>query len=283
MARTNSVVFIEEPVFDESAAPYFERTNPEPNVMVCRPHTPVNAPGFDERQLPHLRRLVQQMLQEEVSDNYIAWLQGLARGSQGIRVIAGYETDAISLGSQLSDGHRLSRMALMRRGIQILQQAGWMVFPDAGGPFWPGYAVILKGLREVGASGFTVDVSGYEDLGECYRYGKRLSAEMGGVPWIIDGSRRRRDPSDKWCNDPMGSLGLPPTFDPAEMGRRLGVSADEVRASNLSGIAWMKKPGESDGDWEAECRGVFSPGERIPPAGEFSPKLLLYLILNSER
>jgi endoglucanase len=131
---------------------------------------------------------------ENSPDNYIAWLQGLARGSQGIRVIAGYETDAISLGSQLSDGHRLSRMALMRRGIQILQQAGWMVFPDAGGPFWPGYAVILKGLREVGASGFTVDVSGYEDLGECYRYGKRLSAEMGGVPWIIDGSRRRRDP-----------------------------------------------------------------------------------------
>ncbi len=74
MAQSHSVVFIEEPVFDESAPPYFERTSPETNVTVWRPHTPVNAGGFDERQLPHLQHLVQQMLREEGIDNYIAWL-----------------------------------------------------------------------------------------------------------------------------------------------------------------------------------------------------------------
>ena len=74
MAQSHNVVFIEEPVFDESPTPYFERTTPEADVMVCRPHTPVNAPGFDERQLPHLQHLVQQLLREEGIDDYIAWL-----------------------------------------------------------------------------------------------------------------------------------------------------------------------------------------------------------------
>ena len=46
LARGRRVVFIEEPVYDETPEAWLEFERPEPNVLVCRPHTPERAPGL---------------------------------------------------------------------------------------------------------------------------------------------------------------------------------------------------------------------------------------------
>jgi len=42
LATKCHVIFIEEPIFDESGAHYWEKKNPEANVLVCRPHRSYN-------------------------------------------------------------------------------------------------------------------------------------------------------------------------------------------------------------------------------------------------
>ena len=73
MSRMRRVIFIEEPIYDESAPPHWQFEEAEPNVLVCRPHTPVREPGFDDRQIPHLRALVKELLERECPRDYILW------------------------------------------------------------------------------------------------------------------------------------------------------------------------------------------------------------------
>ena len=72
LATNRRVIFIEEPVLDASGASW-ERFHPEPNVLVCRPHTAIPAHGFCDEQFPELRRLIQQLLLEEGIDRYVLW------------------------------------------------------------------------------------------------------------------------------------------------------------------------------------------------------------------
>ena len=73
LARKRRVFFIEEPVEDPSGVLSWERSEPEPGVVVLRPHTPVKSRGFNDEQMPHLRRLVRQLVEEENLDEYIVW------------------------------------------------------------------------------------------------------------------------------------------------------------------------------------------------------------------
>src|SRR3954464_937930 len=73
LARGRRVLFIEEPWSDESAEPRWQRSSPEPGVLVCRPLMPVRTPGFSDDQLPVLEGLVQRLLQEEGLDDYVIW------------------------------------------------------------------------------------------------------------------------------------------------------------------------------------------------------------------
>src|SRR5439155_3901059 len=73
LAKKRRVYFIEEPVYDASGVLSWERSEPEPNVCVCRPHTPVRSQGFNDEQEPHLRRLVNQLIDGEQLDDYLLW------------------------------------------------------------------------------------------------------------------------------------------------------------------------------------------------------------------
>src|SRR5262245_10794835 len=73
LAQTRRVFFIEEPVHDSSGVLSWDRSEPEPNVSICRPRTPVSTPGFNNEQTPHLRRLVQQLVEEENLEDYLVW------------------------------------------------------------------------------------------------------------------------------------------------------------------------------------------------------------------
>ncbi len=58
LAATRPVFFVEEPEFDPNGAPRWERSSPQPNVVVLRPHSPIQAPGFHADQLPLLEPLI---------------------------------------------------------------------------------------------------------------------------------------------------------------------------------------------------------------------------------
>lgn len=70
MAQQYPVLFVEEPVYDEGA-PFMERSNPVPNVTVCRAHTPIHATGFHDEQLRLLQPMVAQLAPP--GEEVVAW------------------------------------------------------------------------------------------------------------------------------------------------------------------------------------------------------------------
>ena len=72
LAAKHRVIFVEEPVCGASS-PVWRFDHPDPNVLVCRPHTPSPAPGFHDDQFPYLRALLPQLLEQERLTRYILW------------------------------------------------------------------------------------------------------------------------------------------------------------------------------------------------------------------
>ncbi len=72
LARHYPVVFFEEPVRGEGPA-RLERSRPAPGVEVLCPHTPVDAGGFHDDQLPALEALLAAYLAEQRIDDCVAW------------------------------------------------------------------------------------------------------------------------------------------------------------------------------------------------------------------
>lgn len=70
LATHYPVVFIEEPLHDEQKA-CFKTYSPAPNILVCQPCTPVNMPGFHDAHLPHLKKLLRQLVRDY--EDHIAW------------------------------------------------------------------------------------------------------------------------------------------------------------------------------------------------------------------
>ncbi|WP_343729865.1 NAD(P)-binding protein [Duganella sp.] len=60
LAQHYRILFVEEPVFHEGAA-FMKTSNPAPNLTVCQPHTPVQAPGFHDDQIPLLQPLLAEL------------------------------------------------------------------------------------------------------------------------------------------------------------------------------------------------------------------------------
>ncbi|MGZ3184784.1 MAG: glycosyltransferase [Telluria sp.] len=70
LAQHYRVLVVEEPVFREGES-FLEEFNPEPNLTIYRPHTPVQAHGFHDDQIPLLRPLLAQIVPED--EDAIAW------------------------------------------------------------------------------------------------------------------------------------------------------------------------------------------------------------------
>ncbi len=73
LAEERPVLFIEEPVHDESGRNHWERESPRPNLMVCRPHTASPRIGFHAEQMPALTSLTRQLLEEEGIEDFVLW------------------------------------------------------------------------------------------------------------------------------------------------------------------------------------------------------------------
>jgi UDP-galactopyranose mutase len=74
LAAHRPVFFVEEPEFDPDGSPRWERSTPQPNVVVLRPRTPVRAPGFHPDQLSALEPLIAELAAELEGVALVAWL-----------------------------------------------------------------------------------------------------------------------------------------------------------------------------------------------------------------
>jgi UDP-galactopyranose mutase len=63
LAEHYNILYFEEPVYSSTDS-YLEYSTPLKNVTVCRPHTPVNVPGFHRDQLPYLRQMLEGLVEE---------------------------------------------------------------------------------------------------------------------------------------------------------------------------------------------------------------------------
>jgi UDP-galactopyranose mutase len=73
-AANHPVLFIEEPEYDGGGIPRWERSSPHPNVLILRPRTPLEAPGFHPDQIELLKPLVAELDHELSEATVLAWL-----------------------------------------------------------------------------------------------------------------------------------------------------------------------------------------------------------------
>jgi len=174
---------------------------------------------------------------------YVDWMRSLKRGIGKRRAVVILEPDALAGLSCLSQARRRQRISLLRAAVRTLTSGPSIsVYIDAGNESWQSPRKIAQRLREVGirrARGFALNVSNFYFTPDERAYGRRVSALVGGKPFVIDTSRNGRGPAPghAWCNPPGRGLGQPATSD---TGDRL-----------VDAYLWVKLPGESDGT----CRG----------------------------
>lgn len=70
LARHYRILCVEEPTYREGAAK-LEISEPIPNLMVCKPFTPVKHLGFVDEQMPYLRKMIKELTADHPSS--IAW------------------------------------------------------------------------------------------------------------------------------------------------------------------------------------------------------------------
>lgn len=75
MAAHRRIYFIEEPQQETDGDFRWQFSEPEPNVLVCRPLTPISSPGFADEQIPALERLIDELM--DISglrrEPYVVW------------------------------------------------------------------------------------------------------------------------------------------------------------------------------------------------------------------
>jgi UDP-galactopyranose mutase len=74
LAANHPVFFIEEPELDRDGPTRWERSSPQPNIIVLRPRTPIDAPGFNPEQLAALAPLIAQLAVELKDTRLVTWL-----------------------------------------------------------------------------------------------------------------------------------------------------------------------------------------------------------------
>ncbi|HVK94854.1 MAG TPA: FAD-dependent oxidoreductase [Noviherbaspirillum sp.] len=70
LATHYPIVFVEEPMYNVEKT-FLKTYSPAPNVLVCQPNTPVNMPGFHDDHLPHLQKLLRQIVRDY--DDHMTW------------------------------------------------------------------------------------------------------------------------------------------------------------------------------------------------------------------
>ncbi|MET9777781.1 glycoside hydrolase family 6 protein [Streptomyces sp. NPDC006367] len=182
-------------------------------------------------------------------DAYRAFIDGVAKGIGDRSATVILEPDAVLhlVDGCTPDQYHEERYDLLKGAIaKLTALENTKVYLDAGNAGWGNPDQIFEPLKWAGidqADGFSVNVSNFYTTEDSIAYGKKLSAKVGGKPFVIDTSRNGNgpytegDPAERWCNPPGRALGETPTTE----------TADPL----VDAYLWIKRPGESDG----ECKG----------------------------
>lgn len=180
---------------------------------------------------------------------YRAWIDEVAAGIGDRPATVVLEPDAVQhmVDNCTPQQFHEERYDLLKGAIGTLKALpDTTVYLDAGNAGWGRPDAIYQALQRSGvdrADGFAVNVSNFYSTDDSVRYGKELSAKVGGKPFVVDTSRNGNGPytggaaDERWCNPPGRALGETPT---TETGDPL-----------VKAYLWVKRPGESDG----ECKG----------------------------
>jgi endoglucanase len=188
---------------------------------------------------------------------YQSWIDGMASSLMGAEAAIILEPDALAQ----SCGEATE--SLIAYAVTSLRRnPGTAVYIDGGHSNWVSadqMAARLRNANIAAATGFAINVSNFQPTEALLGYGRSLSAQVGGKPFVVDTSRNGRGvPGGAFCNPAGAGLGLPPT-----------VSTGEPLAH---AFLWVKRPGESDGAC-GQCGGT--------PAGQFCRSYALELAQNA--
>ena len=177
---------------------------------------------------------------------YRKWILRLADGIGSRRAVVILEPDGLPMLTKcLSPAKQQERIEMVRFAVDTLMALGGVaVYLDAGHSKWVSADEIAPRLKAAGidkADGFSLNVSNYQATETELRYGKEISARLGGKHFVLDTSRNGNGPpqiadsSDEraWCNPDGRALGTPPTTNTGE--------------PLCDAFLWLKPPGESDG------------------------------------
>lgn len=198
------------------------------------------------------------------AQSYRNWISELAAGIGDRRAVVVLEPDALAQLKQcLSEADQAARLALLREASATLQaKPGVSVYLDAGHSKWVPAAEMAERLEQAGIDsvrGFALNVSNFRPDDELIAYGDQLVGMLGDTHYIIDSGRNGNGaaPGDVWCNPAGRALGRKPTTDTGN--------------PHIDAFAWLKSPGESDGD----CDGA-------PPAGQWFAERALEMARNAK-
>jgi endoglucanase len=180
---------------------------------------------------------------------YERWVREFAQGIGNRKAVVILEPDALAELDCHTPRIRAETLRLMRFAVDTLTTSpNLAVYVDAGNESWASPAVLARRLTQVHigrARGFALNVSNFYRVQSERLYGDRISALVGGKPFVVDTSRDGRGPAPgaAWCNPPGRGLGPP--------------FATNTGDPHIDALLWIKAPGESDGT----CRGGPNAGE----------------------
>jgi endoglucanase len=184
------------------------------------------------------------------SQDYLAWVQGMANGIGGRPAIVILEPDALAGMNCLSVGEHADRISMLASAVTILKTGkNTRVYLDAGHPGWRSVtdmAARLKSANIAAADGFSLNISNFVSTGQNIQYGSQISAQVGGKHFVIDTSRNGNGSNGQWCNPTGRAFGPGPSIN---TGNKL-----------VDDYLWIKMPGESDG----QCNGGGAAGSWLP-------------------
>lgn len=195
-------------------------------------------------------------------DNYMAFIQSMAKAIGQHELIVIFEPDAIPHSTLMSEDDSEWRLSLMKDALELLSnQSNAKIYVDVGHSNWLDPAVagsVLNQVTNPRVRGFSVNVSNFRSTKESMAWALRVGEHTVNKHFVIDTSRNGNGPyGNDWCNPPGRALGTPPTTD---TGHEL-----------CDAFLWIKIPGESDG----RCNGG-------PRAGKFWPEYAKDLVDNTE-
>ncbi|ELX8379692.1 glycoside hydrolase family 6 protein [Providencia vermicola] len=203
------------------------------------------------------------------TQKYQTWINTLAKTISDTKVTIILEPDGLADMSCLTPSQRKERIELLNYAVTRFKTLSPNVYLyiDAGHMRWQPAKEMATQLVNAGikdAYGFSLNVSNYHPTEPTIKYGEEINQFIAALSnarpnIIIDTSRNGNGASslpNQWCNP---------------MGRKIGEGPKDISATVKT--AWIKPPGESDGDFspKADCHGG-------PKAGVFSPDLAVRLV-----